>query len=116
MSYPNGKSQPRLALVVANAGKLHYPLVIDPTWVALSGSLNTARSAHTATLLNNGQVLVAGGQTQPGFGALTGAELYNPDTGIWTTTGSLNTARAYATATLLPNGQVLVAGGTGNSN
>ncbi len=65
---------------------------------------------HTATLLPNGKVLVAGG-FNGGFTILTSAELYDPASGSWTATGSLNTARAYHTATLLPNGKVLVAGG-----
>src|SRR4029077_14156596 len=67
-----------------------------------TGSLNTARSSHTATLLPNGKVLVAGGQ---GTGVVfTSAELYDPASGTWTATGSLNTARVLHTATLLPNG------------
>ena len=74
-----------------------------------TGSLNIARDSHTATLLPNGEVLVAGGGNYNG--TLTEAELYNPFTGIWTPTGSMNTARAGHTATLLQNGQVLVVGG-----
>ena len=76
-----------------------------------TGSLNTARTVHTATLLPNGKVLVAGGQGASGGNFLSSAELYDPASGSWTTTGSLNTARADHTATLLPNGKVLVAGG-----
>ena len=72
-----------------------------------TSSLHATR--HTATLLPNGQVLVAGGH---GNGRLlASAELYDPATGTWTATGSLATARGYHTATLLPNGKVLVAGG-----
>src|SRR5438132_1342134 len=67
------------------------------TWTT-TGSLHTALYQHTATLLQNGQVLVAGGQ---GFNYLSSAELYNPSTGTWTLTGSLHTARALHTATLL---------------
>src|SRR6266550_4959205 len=79
------------------------------TWTP-TGSLNTARLLHTATLLpNNGMVLVAGG-----FSA--SAELYNPANGTWTPTGRLNTARGFHTTTLLPNGMVLVAGGFGANN
>ena len=63
---------------------------------------------HTATLLPNGKVLVAGGNNS---GILTSAELYDPASGSWSATGSLNTARYQHTATLLPNGKVLVAGG-----
>jgi len=73
--------------------------------------LHTARYTHTATLLPNGQVLVAGGLSVKGSGdALASAELYNPATKTWTTTGNLSNTLFYHTATLLPNGQVLVVG------
>ncbi len=78
------------------------------TW-ANTGSLNTARTAHTATLLPSSQVLVVEGYDAAG--TLTSAELYNPATGKWTVTGSTATPRIQHTATLLPNGEVLVAGG-----
>lgn len=74
-------------------------------------SMTTARTEHTATLLQNGQVLVAGGQGN--FGAPSSAELWNPANGAWTATGSLGTARYSHTATLLPDGKVLVTGGEG---
>ena len=79
-----------------------------------TGSLNTARYFHTATLLPNGKVLVAGGAGSSG-NYLASAELYNPASGSWTPTGSLANARYAHTATLLPNGKVLVAGGAGTS-
>src|SRR5438045_986710 len=60
------------------------------TWTA-TGSLNTARYYHTATLLTNGKVLVAAGWD--GFNPFTSAELYDAVSGMWSTTGSLNTAR-----------------------
>src|SRR6266567_2997344 len=84
----------RLRLVVA-AG-LRYPLFIDPSWVT-TGSLVTARSDHTATLLLSGKVLVAGGQAN----LPSSAELYDPATGTWSTTGPLGCARDHHTATLL---------------
>src|SRR5207244_2508581 len=80
----------------------------------LTGSLNTARYLPTATLLNNGLVLIAGGYNN-GTGSVTSAELYNPATGTFTLTGSLNTARYVHAATLLNNGMVLIAGGTDSS-
>jgi len=80
------------------------------TWAA-TGSLNTARVRHTASLLPNGMVLVAGGVDSSGF--FNSAELYDPASGTWTATGSLNTGRWGHKATLLPNGRVLVAGGFG---
>jgi len=76
-----------------------------------TGSLNTARGEHTATLLNNGMVLIAGGTTSNGLQFFASAELYNPATGTFTLTGSLNAARNSHTATLLNNGMVLIAGG-----
>ena len=103
---------PRLRLVVAEG--LSYPVLIDPSWVT-TGSMGTARRIHTATLLQSGKVLVAGG-----FGSnlvsLSSAELYDPATGNWSSTGSLGTARFLHTATLLPNGKVLVAAGSGSSS
>jgi N-acetylneuraminic acid mutarotase len=75
-----------------------------------TGSMNVARGAQTATLLSNGQVLVAGGANYD-YNPLASAELYTPSTGTWTTTGSLNVGRYLHTATLLQNGQVLVVGG-----
>jgi hypothetical protein len=77
-----------------------------------TGSLNIARNTHTATLLPNGQVLVAGG----GNNASNAAELYNPATGNWTNTGSLHSGHSGLTATLLPSGNVLVAGGSTGNN
>lgn len=76
----------------------------------VTGSLNVARYGHTAALLPNGQVLVAGGYNTT-TGWLTSAELYTPSTGKWSLTGSLHTARFYHAMVLLANGKVLVAGG-----
>jgi WD40 repeat protein len=74
-----------------------------------TGHLITARYFHTATLLPNGKVLVAGGSNN--IATLASAELYDPSTGVWTATDSMSTARVRHTATLLPNGKVLVVGG-----
>jgi plastocyanin len=94
-------------------------LTVRPTGFVSTGSLNTARDSHTATLLNNGLVLIAGGFGPVGGGSngcVASAELYNPATGTFTLTGSLNTPRENHTATLLNNGMVLVAGGAGAGN
>jgi N-acetylneuraminic acid mutarotase len=85
-----------------------------------TGSLNTAREYHTATLLPNGKVLVTGGSVgfSPEFidATTNTAELFDPATGTWTLTGSMHTAREFHTATLLANGKVLVTGGIDGSN
>ena len=71
--------------------------------------MSAARSYHTASLLPNGKVLVAGGLNSSGVA--NSAELFDPATGKWTSTGAMTTSRYIHTATLLPNGKVLVAGG-----
>ncbi len=63
------------------------------TWTK-TGSLNVARGEETATLLPNGQVLVAGGADYK-WNGYASAELYNPLTGKWTFTGSMNSPRLY---------------------
>jgi hypothetical protein len=84
---------------------------------ALTGRMLAARTGQTATLLPNGEVLVAGG-IAPDTHVLDTAELYDPATGAWTATGSMTTPRADHTATLLTSGplagQVLLVGGRTN--
>ena len=60
------------------------------TWTS-TGSMGTPRMTHTATLLLNGKVLVAGGSPANGSAiTLSSAELYDPATGMWTSTGAMN--------------------------
>ena len=88
----------------------------DPTTgtFSLTGSLNDHRHAHTATLLPDGKVLIAGGTqtTSPGFGiSLNTAELYDPAAGTFSVTGNMTSSRSGPRATLLPNGKVLILSG-----
>ena len=74
-----------------------------------TGSMAVPRSGHTATLLADGKVLVAGGWGNDGLNQT--AEIYDPATGSFLPTGNMSTARWGHTATLLANGKVLVTGG-----
>jgi N-acetylneuraminic acid mutarotase len=108
---------PRIPVTLALAALLLSLAVGQPakaaSWITVS-PMGTARSDYTATLLTNGQVLVAGGNSSSG-GALSSVELFDPTTQTWKNSGSMRFARRYHTATLLPNGKVLVAAGVGTS-
>ena len=89
----------------------------DPTAGTFTptGSMTMTRSFHTATLLPNGKVLVAGGEsydlTSGNVDDLASAELYDPSTGTFAATGSMAEGKYNHTATLLSNGNVFIAGG-----
>jgi N-acetylneuraminic acid mutarotase len=108
--YPNfNAAEGSDALCRDATGSDNAPANLTLIWKP-AGSLKTARFGHTATLLQNGMVLVAGGDDS-NFLPSASAELFDPANRTWTPTGSLNTARVAHTATLLQNGMVLVAGG-----
>lgn len=112
-----------LVLVAGGAGTWHEDgsadllataELYDPvtgTWTP-AASMSSPRGWHSATLLQNGRVLVAGGigaQFPGRYTDLTSAELYDPSTDRWEVTGSMAWPRD-GDALLLPDGQVLVAG------
>ena len=95
-------------MTVRNALRLVTLLVLS---LALLGwkpaaPLNVARQKHTATLLDDGRVLVVGG-------ALSSAEIYDPVKDVWASAASAIHAHSGHTAIRLADGRVLVAGGTG---
>ncbi len=91
--------------------------IYDPathTWTP-TAPMSVKRAHHTATLLLNEKVLVAGGFNLDADNEhdqyLPSAELYDPATGIWTPIDPLPEGCSYAAATLLLDGRVMVAGG-----
>ncbi|WP_437338519.1 Kelch repeat-containing protein [Sorangium sp. So ce394] len=97
---------------------LKEAVLYDPaanTWSS-AGSMSVTRHLHTATLLQDGRVLVVGGYTLNGNEmpeGRTSVEIYDPATGAWTAAAPTNLPRMQHTATLLPSGRVLVVGGGG---
>jgi len=97
--------------------------IYDPTTNSFNftGSLNTGRDLHVATLLPGGRILVAGGtdNTSPSIGICTdSAELYDPATGTFSNTGKMTVGRCtlwWSDAPVLSNGKVLILGGGGQT-
>jgi hypothetical protein len=79
--------------------------------IAPTGDTIVPRFSHTATLLPNHKVLIAGGMERNGVW-LSSAEIYDPAKAQFTAAPDMSAPRAGATATLLPNGKILIAGGS----
>jgi hypothetical protein len=107
-------------------GAAPAPVSIDTTEIydaangtfKTAGKLLTARDSHSATLLTNGIVLVAGGykhgfdgDAQPEWSTIVTAELFDPATSVSIAAASLEKDRAEHKATMLNNGHVLITGG-----
>src|SRR2546421_5632097 len=99
-------------LVAAALTSLAVVLIAPMTAAAGAGlgAMASGRENHTATLLQDGRVLVAGGDNAGGW--LDSAELFDPTTGTWSAAASMATPRRFHTAAVLKDGRVLVAGGS----
>ena len=107
-----------LAFAVASlsAGAERVAEIYDPAtdiW-EVTGAIHDARFVHTATMLADGSVLIAGGTSGRQFFDTT--EIYDPSSGRWTRAGRMSTDRYGHTATRLANGEVLVVGGYNGKN
>ncbi len=101
-----------LASSLSHPGVMASALVrVGPSSFRPTGDMVEARYYHTATLLQNGKVLVVGGDPPDEWASRATAELYDPLAGTFQLTGSMSTGRDEHTATLLPNGNVLITGG-----
>jgi N-acetylneuraminic acid mutarotase len=117
---PNGKALVAGGAIDGSIIGMRRAELFDPVagnWTNTT-SMTNERCGFTLTLLQNGQVLAAGGFGTNG--PVLTAELYSPATENWTPTGPMSVPRGFHTATLLPDGKVLVAGGdetsVGNSD
>jgi N-acetylneuraminic acid mutarotase len=103
------------AEVNQEAASLASAEVYDPVTGTFSpaGEMTVTRGGHTATLLQDGRVLITGGYAAagPSTTVASSAELYQPSTGVFASAGKMTASREEHTATLLTNGQVLIAGG-----
>lgn len=105
-------------IVVLGLGDLPAAEFYDPTLAAWTSPVALGRGSvfHSASLLTDGRVLVAGGVTAETFTADTDTRLYDPSTNTWSQADSMNSARMRHQGTTLANGRVLVTGGDGNSD
>ena len=89
------------------------------TWTMTSGPMSTPRFEHSATLLDDGRVLIAGGQGPPIAGntaALASTEIYDPAVDSFRKSNDMTDARFNHSAVKLPDRTVMVIGGSGGTN
>lgn len=99
-----------------NVAELYDP--VGGTFTPTTGHLHVDRDGHTATLLPNEKVLIAGGlqTTTPGYGnCLNSTELFDPASQTFALGPTMSVTRCGHRATLLPTGKVLIVGGSGAS-
>jgi hypothetical protein len=86
-----------------------------PGTLATAGVTTVGRFSHTATLLENNKVLIAGGMERNGVWLDTG-EVFDDATGRFIATARMSSRRAGAMAVALPDGKALIAGGSDGSD
>ena len=112
---PSGKVLVAGGGVTPSGGPVRTAELYDPvadTFTSIASTMSVERQFHTATLLPNGKVLLAGGLTNAGSVATATADLYDPATNTFHATGPMASTRMHHTATSLGNGVILIVGGT----
>jgi hypothetical protein len=108
----------RTGSTAANGIVLDTAEIYDPAtdvWTETAGPMNVARRSHTATLLPDGRVLIAGGGdgvSTTTSQAIQSAEIFDPETGLFTLIGNMTERRSAHSAILLDDGTVLISGGS----
>ncbi|OGL44872.1 MAG: hypothetical protein A2149_06690 [Candidatus Schekmanbacteria bacterium RBG_16_38_11] len=108
----------RTATTIAGGGVvLSSAEIYDPATDTFTstGNMNVARRSHTATLLSDGRVLIAGGGSGVSTGTtlpIASCEIYDPQTGVFTLAGNMNFARQFQRAVVLKDGRILLANGS----
>ena len=92
-----------------NTAEIYNP--ITNSW-APAGEFEVNRAGHSATVLRDGRVLVAGGAGPAS--TIAKAEIYDPDKNAWYSAGSLALARTGHSAAMMSDGRIIVAGGWSN--
>lgn len=94
----------------ATSAKMRIEVTARGNWVP-AGLFGMPRYFPTASLLQDGRVLVAGGNGGGGTVFYGDADIYEPTLGTWTPATPMLSPRTGHTATVLPDGRVLVVGG-----
>ncbi|CAF4157115.1 unnamed protein product, partial [Adineta steineri] len=87
----------------------------NKTWTLTSTNMSTGRYLHTATLLQNGYILIIGGKNSSGT-ILSDVDIFMPSSNSFSKVNSLNMGRYLFTSTLLNNGSTVLVTGGGNTD